>query len=46
MLFYDEEEADRMFAAADLDAVEHRLMQATPGSPTAITTLARVPDED
>jgi demethylmenaquinone methyltransferase/2-methoxy-6-polyprenyl-1,4-benzoquinol methylase len=46
MLFYDEEEADRMFAAADLDAVEHRLMQATPGSPTAITTLARVPDGD
>lgn len=44
MLFYDEEEADRMFAAADLDVVEHRIQQANPGSPRAITTLARVPE--
>ncbi|EMA53880.1 methyltransferase domain-containing protein [Halococcus thailandensis] len=44
MLFYDEEEADRMFAAADLDVVEHRIQQAKPGSPRAITTLARVPE--
>jgi ubiquinone/menaquinone biosynthesis C-methylase UbiE len=44
MLFYDEDEADRMFAAADLDVVEHRIQQATPGSPRAITTLAHVPE--
>jgi ubiquinone/menaquinone biosynthesis C-methylase UbiE len=44
MLFYDEDEADRMFAAADLDVVEHRIQQATPNSPRAITTLARVPE--
>jgi ubiquinone/menaquinone biosynthesis C-methylase UbiE len=44
MLFYDEEGADRMFAAADLDVVEHRIQQANPGSPRAITTLARVPE--
>ncbi|WP_435076409.1 methyltransferase domain-containing protein [Halococcus sp. AFM35] len=44
MLFYDEEEADRMFAAADLDVVEHRIQQAKPNSPRAITTLARVPE--
>lgn len=44
MLFYDEDEADRMFAAADLDVVEHRIQQANPGSPRAITTLARVPE--
>jgi ubiquinone/menaquinone biosynthesis C-methylase UbiE len=44
MLFYDEDEADRMFAAADLDVVDHRIQQAKPGSPRAITTLARVPE--
>ena len=44
MLFYDEAEADRMFAAADLDVVEHRIQQAKPGSPRAITTLARAPE--
>jgi len=44
MLFYDEEEADRMFDAAGLEVVEHRVMQAKPGSPRAITTLARVPE--
>jgi demethylmenaquinone methyltransferase/2-methoxy-6-polyprenyl-1,4-benzoquinol methylase len=44
MLFYDESEADRMFATADLDVVEHRIQQATPNSPRAITTLARVPE--
>ncbi|WP_049998246.1 methyltransferase domain-containing protein [Halococcus sediminicola] len=44
MLFYDEAEADRMFDAADLDVVEHRIQQAKPGSPRAITTLARAPE--
>jgi demethylmenaquinone methyltransferase/2-methoxy-6-polyprenyl-1,4-benzoquinol methylase len=45
MLFYDEEEADRMFDAGGLDVVTHELMQAKPGSPRAITTLARVPGD-
>ena len=40
MLFYDEAEADRMFDEAGFDAVEHRVMQATPRSPRAIATLA------
>jgi ubiquinone/menaquinone biosynthesis C-methylase UbiE len=44
MLFYDESEADRMFAAADLEVVEHRIQQAKPNSPRAITTLARAPE--
>ncbi|MFB6172731.1 MAG: methyltransferase domain-containing protein [Haloarculaceae archaeon] len=45
MLFYDEDEADRMFRAAGFEAVEHHVQQAHPGSPRAITTVARVPDE-
>jgi len=44
MLFYDEEEADRMFAEAGYTDFEHHIQQARPGSPRAITTLARVPD--
>jgi demethylmenaquinone methyltransferase/2-methoxy-6-polyprenyl-1,4-benzoquinol methylase len=44
MLFYDEAEADRMFEAAGYEEFEHRVMQAKPGSPRAITTLAQVPD--
>jgi Methylase involved in ubiquinone/menaquinone biosynthesis len=45
MLFYDEAEADRMFEAAGYDSFEHHIQRATPRSPRAITTVARVPDE-
>jgi ubiquinone/menaquinone biosynthesis C-methylase UbiE len=45
MLFYDEDEADRMFAAAGYEDFEHVVMQAKPGSPRAIVTLADVPAE-
>ncbi len=44
MLFYDEEEADRMFAEAGFEEFEHRIQQRAPGTPRAITTIARVPD--
>ena len=44
MLFYDEAEADRMFADAGFEAVEHHIQQARPNSPRAITTLARAPE--
>jgi demethylmenaquinone methyltransferase/2-methoxy-6-polyprenyl-1,4-benzoquinol methylase len=44
MLFYDEDEADRMFAEAGFEKFEHRIQQRRPGSPRAITTLAHVPD--
>ena len=44
MLFYDEAEADQMFEAAGYDAFEHHIQQATPRSPRAITTVARVPE--
>ena len=44
MLFYDEDEADRMFDAAGFEAFEHHIQQARPGSPRAITTVARVPE--
>jgi demethylmenaquinone methyltransferase/2-methoxy-6-polyprenyl-1,4-benzoquinol methylase len=43
MLFYDEEEADRMFAEAGFVDVEHRVLQSRPGSPRAIVTVARDP---
>ena len=43
MLFYDEEEADRMFAEAGYPDFEHHIQQARPGSPRAITTVAPVP---
>jgi demethylmenaquinone methyltransferase/2-methoxy-6-polyprenyl-1,4-benzoquinol methylase len=46
MLFYDESEADRMFREAGFESVEHHLQQARPGSPRAITTVARVPGGD
>ncbi len=46
MLFYDEEEADRMFAEAGFVDVEHHVMQAKPGSPRAIVTLARAPEDE
>jgi len=45
MLFYDEDEADRMFAEAGFVDVEHHVMQAKPGSPRAIVTLARAPED-
>jgi demethylmenaquinone methyltransferase/2-methoxy-6-polyprenyl-1,4-benzoquinol methylase len=43
MLFYDESEADRMFAEAGFEEFEHRIQQRAPGTPRAITTIARVP---
>jgi demethylmenaquinone methyltransferase/2-methoxy-6-polyprenyl-1,4-benzoquinol methylase len=45
MLFYDEEEADRMFNEAGFVDVEHHIQQRKPGSPRAITTIARAPEE-
>jgi demethylmenaquinone methyltransferase/2-methoxy-6-polyprenyl-1,4-benzoquinol methylase len=44
MLFYDEAEADRMFREAGFVDVEHHIQQASPGSPRAITTVARAPE--
>ncbi len=44
MLFYDEEEADRMFEQAGFETFEHRIQQRRPGTPRAITTLASVPE--
>ncbi|MFB6127231.1 MAG: methyltransferase domain-containing protein [Halolamina sp.] len=46
MLFYSEAEADRMFEAAGYEEFEHRVLQARPGSPKAIVTLATVPESD
>ena len=46
MLFYDEAEADRMFAEAGFEAFEHRIQQRAPGTPRAITTIARVPESE
>jgi demethylmenaquinone methyltransferase/2-methoxy-6-polyprenyl-1,4-benzoquinol methylase len=43
MLFYDAEEADRMFAEAGYEEFEHHIQQRKPGTPKAITTVARVP---
>jgi len=44
MLFYDEAEADRMFTEAGFETFEHHIQQSRPGSPRAITTVARVPE--
>ncbi len=44
MLFYDEAEADRMFAEAGYPDFEHHIQQARPGSPRAITTVAALPE--
>jgi demethylmenaquinone methyltransferase/2-methoxy-6-polyprenyl-1,4-benzoquinol methylase len=44
MLFYDEDEADRMFAEAGFGSFEHRIQQASANSPRAITTIAAVPE--
>jgi demethylmenaquinone methyltransferase/2-methoxy-6-polyprenyl-1,4-benzoquinol methylase len=43
MLFYGEEEADRMFVEAGFEEFEHHIQQRRPGSPRAITTVATVP---
>ncbi len=45
MLFYDAEEADRMFAEAGYETVEHRLMGPTYDPDIAITSVARVASE-
>ncbi|MFB6256513.1 MAG: methyltransferase domain-containing protein, partial [Haloplanus sp.] len=44
MLFYDEAEADRMFADAGFDNATHVTMGPAYNPEIAITTLARVPD--
>ena len=44
MLFYDEDEADRMFDAAGFERFEHHIQQARLGSPRAITTIAHAPE--
>jgi demethylmenaquinone methyltransferase/2-methoxy-6-polyprenyl-1,4-benzoquinol methylase len=46
MLFYDEDAADRMFAAAGFETFEHHIQQRAPGTPRAITTVASVPEDD
>jgi ubiquinone/menaquinone biosynthesis C-methylase UbiE len=45
MLFYDDEEAERMFEEGGFTDIEHLVQQATAQSPRAITTVARVPEE-
>jgi demethylmenaquinone methyltransferase/2-methoxy-6-polyprenyl-1,4-benzoquinol methylase len=44
MLFYDADEADRMFREAGYEEFDHHIQQARPSSPRAITTVARVPE--
>lgn len=44
MLFYDREEADRMFREAGYVDIEHRLMGPSYSPEVAITTVARKPD--
>jgi len=46
MLFYDQDEADRMFAEAGYVDVQHYIQQSKPGSPRAITTVAEVPGDE
>jgi len=46
MLFYGEEEAQRMFEAAGFTDVRHRLMGPAHSPTIAITTVARVPEDD
>ncbi|MFB6176238.1 MAG: SAM-dependent methyltransferase, partial [Halobaculum sp.] len=46
MLFYDTQEADEMFRAAGFSDVDHYIQQAKPGSPRAITSVARVPEAE
>jgi demethylmenaquinone methyltransferase/2-methoxy-6-polyprenyl-1,4-benzoquinol methylase len=45
MLFYDEHEAQRMFEEAGFVDIEHHIQRAYPGSPRAITTVARAPGD-
>ena len=45
MLFYGEDEAQRMFEAAGFVDIEHHIQQNAPGTPKAITTIARAPAE-
>ncbi len=44
MLFYDEDEADRMFTAAGFTEFKHYIQQASSNSPRAITTIAEIPE--
>ena len=44
MLFYDEEEADRMFRAAGFEEFEHHLMGPSYSPEIAITTVAYAPE--
>jgi demethylmenaquinone methyltransferase/2-methoxy-6-polyprenyl-1,4-benzoquinol methylase len=44
MLFYDEDEANRMFTEAGYEEFEHHIQQSRPGSPRAITTVSQVPE--
>jgi len=46
MLFYDREEADRMFRDAGYVDVEHREMGPSYDPDVAITTVARVPEDE
>jgi demethylmenaquinone methyltransferase/2-methoxy-6-polyprenyl-1,4-benzoquinol methylase len=46
MLFYDREEADRMFREAGYVDIEHREMGPSYDPDIAITTVARDPDEE
>ena len=46
MLFYDEREADELFTAAGFTEFDHHIQQRRPGTPRAITTVARVPETE
>ena len=46
MLFYDEDEGDRMFTEAGYEEFEHHIQQRKPGTPRAITTVATVPETE
>jgi len=46
MLFYDRDEADRMFRAAGYDDLRHREMGPSYDPDVAITTVARVPESE
>ncbi|WP_313691537.1 methyltransferase domain-containing protein [Halorarum halobium] len=46
MLFYDAEEAERMFRGAGFSEMNHYIQQRHVGAPRAITTVATVPDGD
>lgn len=46
MLFYDDEEAERMFREAGFTEMNHHIQQRHRGAPRAITTVATVPEDD